>query len=147
MRRLFQTAAFTAATFAFAGPAFAVTDIQWWHAMSGDLGQKLEKIANDFNASQKDFKIVPVFKGTYAEAMTGAVAAFRAHQQPAIVQVFEVGTATMMAAKGAVYPVYELMKDENVALRSEPRTCRLMTGYYSDTQGEHAVVPVQLVDA
>lgn len=140
MRRLFQTAAFAAATFALAGPAFAVTDIQWWHAMSGDLGQKLEKIANDFNASQKDFKIVPVFKGTYAEAMTGAVAAFRAHQQPAIVQVFEVGTATMMAAKGAVYPVYELMKDEKVEF--DPKAyLPAITGYYSDTQGNMLSFP------
>lgn len=122
------------------GPALATTDVQWWHAMSGDLGQKLEKIAADFNASQSEYKIVPVFKGTYPEAMTGAIAAFRAKQQPAIVQVFEVGTATMMAAKGAVYPVYELMRDEKVEF--DPKAyLPTITGYYSDTKGNMLSFP------
>lgn len=122
------------------GPALAATEVQWWHAMSGDLGQKLEKIAADFNASQGEYKIVPVFKGTYPEAMTGAIAAFRAKQQPAIVQVFEVGTATMMAAKGAVYPVYELMRDEKVEF--DPKAyLPTITGYYSDTKGNMLSFP------
>ena len=95
----------------FATNAVAQTEIQWWHAMGGTNGERVEKIANDFNASQSDYKIVPVNKGNYTETMTAAIAAFRANEQPAIVQVFEVGTATMMAAKGAIYPVEQLMKD------------------------------------
>ena len=76
---------FTAAVAAFiaiATPARAAVEIQWWHAMGGELGQKLEKIAADFNASQSDYKVVAVFKGSYPEAMTGAIAAFRARQHP-----------------------------------------------------------------
>ena len=95
----------------FATNAIAQTEIQWWHAMGGANGERVEKIANDFNATQSDYKIVPVNKGNYTETMTAAIAAFRANEQPAIVQVFEVGTATMMAAKGAIYPVEQLMKD------------------------------------
>src|SRR3546814_6803884 len=79
--------------------------------MGGKLGEKVEAIAAGFNASQGDYKVVPVYKGNYTETMTGAIAAFRAKKQPHIVQVFEVGTASMMAAKGAIYPVYELMKE------------------------------------
>ena len=93
-----------------AGSAWAATEIQWWHAMGGVNGDRVNKIANDFNATQSDYKVVPVFKGNYTETMTAAIAAFRAKQQPHIVQVFEVGTATMMAAQGAVYPVEDLMK-------------------------------------
>jgi sn-glycerol 3-phosphate transport system substrate-binding protein len=123
-----------AALMVSASASQAATEIQWWHAMQGELGAKLEKIANDFNASQGDFKIVPVYKGNYAETMTGAIAAFRAKQQPAIVQVFEVGTATMMAAKGAIYPVYELMKAEKEPF--DPSSyLPAVTGYYSDTKG------------
>ena len=77
----------------------AKTEIEWWHAMGGALGKKVNEIADNFNASQSEYEIKPVFKGTYAETMTGAIAAFRAKEQPAIVQVFEVGTATMMGAK------------------------------------------------
>lgn len=134
------TMASAAAFIAAAGPAAAQTEIQWWHAMSGALGEKLEKIANDFNASQSEYKVVPVFKGSYPETMTGAIAAFRAKQHPAIVQVFEVGTATMMAAKGAVYPVYQLMADENEPF--DPQAyLPAVTGYYSDTQGNMLSFP------
>ena len=91
--------------------AQAVTEIQWWHAMGGANGERVNKIANDFNATQSEFAVKPVFKGNYTETMTAAIAAFRAKKQPHIVQVFEVGTATMMAAKGAVYPVEQVMSD------------------------------------
>ncbi|HVY51765.1 MAG TPA: sn-glycerol-3-phosphate ABC transporter substrate-binding protein UgpB, partial [Devosia sp.] len=82
----------------------------------------------------------PVFKGTYPEAMTGAIAAFRANQQPDIVQVFEVGTGTMMAAKGAVYPVYQLMKDTGQAF--DPNAfLPAVVGYYTDTEGNMLSMP------
>tara|TARA_R110002072_G_scaffold136308_3_gene278707 strand:- start:6864 stop:8174 length:1311 start_codon:yes stop_codon:yes gene_type:complete len=91
--------------------AFAQTEIQWWHAMGGRNTDKINEIAEKYNASQSEYKVVPTYKGNYTETMTSAIAAFRANQQPHIVQVFEVGTATMMAAEGAVYPVYKLMAD------------------------------------
>ncbi len=95
----------------FAASAMAQTEIQWWHAMGGVTGERTDKIAADFNASQSEYKVVSVYKGNYTETMTAAIAAFRAGEHPNIVQVFEVGTATMMAAKGAIYPVEQLMKD------------------------------------
>ena len=88
--RRFATGAAAALLTAVATPAGAATELQWWHAMGGELGQKLEKMANDFNASQSDYKVVPVFKGSYPEAMTAAIAAFRAKQNPALLQVFVV---------------------------------------------------------
>jgi sn-glycerol 3-phosphate transport system substrate-binding protein len=132
--------ALLAAQLAFAGPAAAATEIQWWHAMAGPLGEKLEKVAADFNAAQGEYKVVPVYKGSYPEAMTGAIAAFRARQHPAIVQVFEVGTATMMAAKGAVYPVYQLMADAVEPF--EPAAyLPAVTGYYTDAKGNMLSMP------
>jgi sn-glycerol 3-phosphate transport system substrate-binding protein len=123
-----------------AAPASAQTEIQWWHALPGELGQKVEKIAADFNATQKDYKLVPVYKGTYPEVMTAAIAAFRAKQPPHIVQVFEVGTATMMAAKGAVYPVYQLMKDAGEPF--DPKSyLAAVVGYYTDTGGNMLSFP------
>jgi len=120
--------------------AWAQTEITWWHAMGAELGEKLESIAQGFNDSQSEYKVVPVFKGTYPETLTAAIAAFRANQQPAIVQVFEVGTGTMMAAKGAVYPVYKLMAD-----KGEPWDpsgfLQPVVGYYSDTEGNILSMP------
>ncbi|MGO2503922.1 MAG: hypothetical protein ACTH7C_12365, partial [Cobetia marina] len=76
--------------------ALAATEVEWWHAMGGGLGKKVDEIAADFNASQDEFVVKPVFKGNYSETMTSAIAAFRAGKGPDIVQIFEVGTATMM---------------------------------------------------
>jgi sn-glycerol 3-phosphate transport system substrate-binding protein len=115
-------------------PAFAATDIMWWHAMSGELGRQVEKLAADFNASQSEYRIVPSYKGNYTETVTAAIFAFRSRSQPAIVQVNEIATATMMAAKGAIYPVYELMKEQQEPF-SPAAYLPAVTGYYADVSG------------
>ena len=106
------------ATFGFAAMALlsspavrAQTDIQWWHSMTAVNNEWVNDLAKDFNASQKMWRIVPTYKGGYDESMTAAIAAFRAGNAPHILQVFEVGTATMMASKGAIVPVAKVMKD------------------------------------
>ena len=91
--------------------AFAQTEISWWHAMAAANGEVVQKITNDFNASQSDYKVVPVFKGTYPETLNAGIAAFRAGQAPDIMQVFDVGTGVMMAAQGAIKPVAEVLPD------------------------------------
>lgn len=125
---------------AIAVPASAAVEIQWWHAMTGELGRHLEKLANEFNAAQADYKIVAVYKGNYTETMTAAIFALRSRLNPAIVQVNEVATATMMAAKGAVYPVFELMRD-----RGEPfdpsAYLPAVAGYYTDSEGNMLSFP------
>ncbi len=120
--------------------AFAQTEITWWHAMGAELGEKLESIAQGFNDSQSEYRVVPVFKGTYPETLTAAIAAFRANEQPAIVQVFEVGTGTMMAAKGAVYPVHQLMADNGEPWDPSAFLAPVV-GYYSDTEGNILSMP------
>src|SRR6195952_2776681 len=101
-----------ATTLAFAAPASAVTEIQWWHAMTGANNDVIVKLAEEFNASQSDYKVVPAYKGSYPDTMNAGIAAFRAGNAPHIIQVFEVGTATMMNATGAIKPVYQRRKDE-----------------------------------
>src|ERR1700739_1563023 len=131
----FLRIAAAAAALAVASPALAATDIMWWHAMSGELGKKVDKLAGDFNASQSEYRIVPSYKGNYTETVTAAIFAFRSRSQPAIVQVNEIGTATMMAAKGAIYPVYELMRDEKESFSSQAYL-PAVAGYYADIDGD-----------
>lgn len=120
--------------------AQAVTEIQWWHAMGGPNGEKLNEIAANFNKSQSDYKVVPVNKGSYSETMTAAIAAFRSGRPPHIVQVFEVGTATMMAATGAVKPVYKLMAETGEPF--DPKSfLPTVTGYYTTTDGKLLSMP------
>ena len=120
--------------------AMAVTEVQWWHAMGGANGERVDKIAADFNASQSEYKIVPTYKGNYTETMTAAIAAFRAKEQPAIVQVFEVGTATMMAAEGAIYPVEKLMADTGEAFDKSDYLPAVIS-YYQTPDGELLSLP------
>jgi len=121
-------------------PAMAATEIQWWHAMTGANNDLIVKLANDFNATQTDWKVTPVYKGSYADTMNAGIAAFRAGQAPHILQVFEVGTATMMAAKGAVKPVYQLMADAGE--KFDPKAyLPAITGYYSTIKGEMLSFP------
>ena len=120
--------------------AHAQTEINWWHSMGGALGERLNELAAKFNASQKDFKVNAIYKGSYPESMTAAIAAYRAGNPPHIVQVFEVGTATMMSAKGAIKPVYQLMKDAGEPF--DPKDyLPTVTGYYSDLKGNMLSFP------
>ncbi|HEX4894371.1 MAG TPA: sn-glycerol-3-phosphate ABC transporter substrate-binding protein UgpB [Hyphomicrobiaceae bacterium] len=120
--------------------ASAQTEIQWWHAMTGGNNDVIVKLAESFNASQKDYKVVPTYKGSYADTMNAGIAAFRAGNAPHIMQVFEVGTATMMAATGAVKPVHVLMKEAGEPF-DQQAYLPTITGYYSTLKGEMLSFP------
>ena len=120
--------------------AYAQTEIQWWHAMGGANGERVDRIAAQFNESQSDYVVVPAYKGNYTETMTAAVAAFRAKEQPHIVQVFEVGTATMMAAEGAVYPISDLMRDSGTEF-DQSVYLPAVVSYYQTPDGDLLSMP------
>lgn len=130
------------AAFALAGasPALSQTEIQWWHALTGANNDVVVKLSEDFNASQKDYKVVPVYKGSYPDTLNAGIAAFRAGQAPHILQVFEVGTGTMMSAKGAIKPVHEVMKEAGE--KFDPNAyLPAITGYYSTAKGDMLSMP------
>ena len=120
--------------------AQAQTEIQFWHSMGGALGDKVNELAANFNKSQSDYKVVTSFKGSYPESMTAAIAAFRAGNAPHLLQVFEVGTATMTAAKGAIVPVAKVMGDAKEPF--DPKSyLPSIAGYYTDSKGNMLSFP------
>jgi len=138
-RRVCLQAAAAVLTLA-AGPASAATEIQLWHAMSGANTQRIEAIADGFNQAQSDYKIVATFKGTYAEALTAGIAAFRAGDPPAILQVQEVATETFMVAKGAIRPVEDVMKEAGEPF--DPKSyVPAIAGYYTAADGRMLSFP------
>ena len=97
MKPLHYTASALALGLALMGNAQAVTTIPFWHSMEGELGKEVDSLAQRFNAENPDYKIVPTYKGNYEQNLSAGIAAFRTGNAPAILQVYEVGTATMMA--------------------------------------------------
>jgi sn-glycerol 3-phosphate transport system substrate-binding protein len=130
---------FAAATL-LATPASAQIEIQWWHALTGANNDVVVRLADEFNKSQSEYKVVPSYKGGYADTMNAGIAAFRAGNAPHILQVFEVGTATMMAATGAVKPVHVLMREAGEKFDAN-NYLPTITGYYSTLKGEMLSFP------
>src|SRR6476619_932947 len=140
MSRILLSSVAAVAMLASVHGAAAQTEIQWWHAMPGNLGDAVNALADQFNKSQKDYKVTAVYKGSYTETLTAAIAAFRAKQAPHVVQVFEVGTANMMAAKGAVYPIHQVMADAKEPF--DPKAfIAPVYGYYSTADGKLLSMP------
>jgi sn-glycerol 3-phosphate transport system substrate-binding protein len=128
-------AGIVASTLLASSGAQAAVEIQWWHAMTGANNDVIVKLANEFNAAQADYKVIPVYKGSYPDTMNAGIAAYRAGNAPHIMQVFEVGTATMMAATGAVKPVYQLMKEAGEPFDPKAYVGGI-AGYYSTSKGD-----------
>ena len=136
----FRLAAASIAAALVSSPVLAQTEIQWWHSMSGPLGEWVGDLAKQFNASQSAYRVVPTYKGQYDESMTAAIAAFRAGNAPDILQVFEVGTATMMASKGAIKPVGEVMTAGGA--KFDPSVyISAVAGYYTAPNGRMLSFP------
>ena len=121
-------------------PAAAQTEIEFWHAFTGRLGDLVAEQVETFNTSQGDYKVVATHKGNYSETLNAGIAAFRAGEQPDILMVFEVGTATMMGAKGAVKPVFEVMADAGASF-DQSKYIGSVKGYYTAPDGNMLSLP------
>lgn len=135
MISLRHTALGAALALSFTGQALAVTTIPFWHSMEGELGKEVDSLAQRFNDANPDYKIVPVYKGNYEQNLAAGIAAFRTGNAPAILQVYEVGTATMMASK-AIKPVYQVFSDAGIAF-DEKQFVPTVSGYYTDAKTGH----------
>ncbi|MEO9828898.1 MAG: sn-glycerol-3-phosphate ABC transporter substrate-binding protein UgpB, partial [Nitratireductor sp.] len=93
-----------------------------------------------FNASQSDYTVVASHKGNYSETLNAGIAAFRAGEQPHVLMVFEVGTATMMAAEGAIKPVYEVMAEGGAPFDADGYL-GAVKGYYTTPDGQMLSLP------
>jgi sn-glycerol 3-phosphate transport system substrate-binding protein len=139
MKSKFSALALAAALFG-AASAQAQTEIQWWHSMGGASANGSTTWPRTSTRARRTTAVVPTFKGSYDESMTAAIAAFRAGNAPHILQVFEVGTATMMAAKGAVVPVGKVMTDAGLKF-DQGAYVPAVAGYYTAPSGQMLSFP------
>ncbi|EOW9213685.1 sn-glycerol-3-phosphate ABC transporter substrate-binding protein UgpB [Vibrio cholerae] len=141
MNKVWLTGLLTAtASGVFSASTLAATEITWWHAMGGQLGETVNQLATDFNASQNDYKLTPVYKGSYTETLTAGIAAFRAGQAPNILQVFDAGAATIMSSKGVAKPVQDLMIESGYPFTAQDYIAGVRN-FYADNTGKMVGMP------
>lgn len=133
-------ASFATAATLLSSVAASATDIQWWHAMGGRLGEVVDEIAEKYNASQSEYNLVPTYKGGYEDTMTAGIAAFRAKQQPNLLQIFDAGAATIINAKGATVPVADLMANSGEGFNIEDYIAGVRY-FYADSDGKMIGMP------
>lgn len=111
--RIMTVVLFVSLLVTLALPGFSATaqqaprTITFWHAMSGSRGEVVQALVDKFNAANPDVQVVAEYTGSYAETLTKALTAYSAGEGPHIVQVYEVGTRTMLDS-GAIVPVMEV---------------------------------------
>lgn len=133
MQRFLCAAAVAALLAASPATAQEKTKIDFWYGLSGQLSKVIQTFCSNFNASQPDYELVCTSQGDYDTALQNAIAAYRSNKQPAILQVFEIGTATMMLS-GAVYPAYQLMQDQGEKVDWNDYVTSIKN-YYADSKG------------
>lgn len=136
---LFFTFAAIVATFATAS-SIAATDIQFWHAMEGASGERLNEFVQEFNKANPSYRITPTYKGTDSSSMSAGIAAYRAGNAPDILQVFGLGTPNMMYTNGAIKPVQEMSEEAGKPL--DPNAfISAIAAYYSSADGKLLSMP------
>lgn len=136
----FSKALFIASLLAATAPAFALTEISFWHSMDASRGKYLNEIVDGFNRSQSDYKVVATYKGSYNESMDAAIAAYRAKKSPDIIQILEVGTATMIYSMGAIKPIQVMSEEVGNPIQAR-QFVPVIADYYSDHQGKLIAMP------
>jgi len=128
--------AFFFSAFAQAAP----TEIQFWHAMAGPAGKQVDAIVQRFNAAQKDYVVVPTYKGNYDETIAAAFIAYRSGTAPHVVQIYDLGTQNMMSAHNAVRPVWQVMQESGERLDAKAFV-PAVASYFADAQGRLDALP------
>lgn len=105
------------------------TRISLWHAQEGRSREAIEELVQRFNQSQAEVEVEAVYKGTYPEVIAAATAAYRKRQAPHLVQVYEVGTQSMIVSD-AIVPVHRLMRQQKVEV-DWADFVETITGYYA----------------
>ena len=119
--------------------AHSKQELIWWHSMSGGLGKELEKVVEKYNQSQSTYQVKPIYRGNYTESLNASIAAFRGGKQPHMIQVFEVGTMTMMKS-GVIVPVQDLLEKNGYQINWSDYLTPVLS-YYQDDQGRLLSMP------
>jgi sn-glycerol 3-phosphate transport system substrate-binding protein len=97
------------------GNADGVTEIVLWHSMSGNVQEELNKIVDNFNSSQSEFKVVAENQGSYDESTSKFFSMNGGDGSPAIIQIGEQNLQSIIDSN-LIEPMSNLIKDYNYNL-------------------------------
>ena len=139
MRRLLLALLMTVASVS----ARAEEELQFWHAMDGALGEALQALVQRFNASERNVRVTPVFKGGYDATLREAIEAQRAGRGPHLVQIYELATAEMMAQRALFRPVSQVLAEGGERIDTKAFV-PAAAGYFADGAGQLLALPFNL---
>jgi multiple sugar transport system substrate-binding protein len=93
-----------------AAPAFAVTEVEVWHSMTGVSADTFGALVQKFNDQQKAVHVSLVFKGDGAKTVADALAAMKTSSAPDLVEVDDEQSEALFASRGVVKPMYEVLE-------------------------------------
>ncbi|MEO1162895.1 MAG: ABC transporter substrate-binding protein [Chloroflexota bacterium] len=106
-------------------------ELEFWHAMGGDLGEQTQLLVDRFNESQDGIVVTATFQGSYDDTYNALLASFDTDTSPNVIQNFDLASQTMLDT-GRLVPAYELMEatdfDADVFVPA-------VRDYYSDENG------------
>jgi sn-glycerol 3-phosphate transport system substrate-binding protein len=106
----------------------------FWYGLTGELGDIMVAHCKRFNESQTKFEAVCTGQGGYDKAEQNTIAAFRAKQQPTLVQIYDAGTVNFMLS-GAIYKASDLVKDYKMNVKWDDYFPGI-SNYYATSKGE-----------
>jgi ABC-type glycerol-3-phosphate transport system substrate-binding protein len=89
--------------------AFAATDVEVWHSMTGVSADTFGALVDRFNSEQTAVHVNLSYKGNGAQTVAAAVAAVKTPGEPDLVEVDDEQSAGLFASRGVVKPMYEVL--------------------------------------
>lgn len=120
--------------------AGAAEPVEFWYGHSGAAGAVIERLCSHFNASHPGLRPLRcVAQGSYEQTLQKTVAAYRAGNSPALVEIYDVATLDMLlgGASMAVQQVMTEQHQQNAPHDFLPAVQR----YYADRDGQLAAQP------
>ena len=116
MNRILVAAASLGALALTVAPAHAERiKFDFWYGNTGAIADVVQKHCDLFNQSQDKYEAVCTGQGGYDKAEQNTIAAYRANQQPTIVQIYDAGTVNFMLS-GAIIPAVQFAKDHGMSV-------------------------------
>jgi sn-glycerol 3-phosphate transport system substrate-binding protein len=105
--------------------------LNFWHAMGGNLGELVDELVARFNDSQDEIVVTATFQGSYDDTYNALLAAFETGGEPNIIQNFDLASQTMIDT-GRLVPAWQLAQEDGYSLDIVVPAVR---DYYSDENG------------